>query len=161
MLAKLALNGRYKAVKKEHLGCKRAAQAHITRARKHRQDWMPSFNQLASGHLGQHLIATPVRQRPLCFSTRGTDSLSFHVSCSHSFPRLRRCAAPDLHAIKTSAEGIVDFSRPDLESLSAGLPQGWQAMWDKKTGDIYYGNPTTKQGTFKYNLDGGGVVLTL
>jgi len=35
-------------------------------------------------------------------------------------------------------------SRPDLESLSAGLPQGWQAMWDKKTGDIYYGNPTTK-----------------
>lgn len=34
--------------------------------------------------------------------------------------------------------------KPDLEALSVGLPSGWVAMWDKASGDIYYGNPTTK-----------------
>lgn len=35
-------------------------------------------------------------------------------------------------------------ARPDLDALSVGLPAGWRAMWDKGSGDIYYGNPTTK-----------------
>lgn len=30
--------------------------------------------------------------------------------------------------------------KPNLEVLSKGLPAGWRAMWDKNTGDIYYGN---------------------
>lgn len=30
--------------------------------------------------------------------------------------------------------------KPNLELLSKGLPAGWRAMWDKNTGDIYYGN---------------------
>lgn len=30
--------------------------------------------------------------------------------------------------------------KPNLELLSQGLPAGWRAMWDKNTGDIYYGN---------------------
>eukprot|EP00775_Hariotina_reticulata_P007012 gene7012-7226_t len=37
-------------------------------------------------------------------------------------------------------------TKPDLVALSVGLPSGWQAMWDVKSGDIYYGNPTTKVG---------------
>lgn len=35
-------------------------------------------------------------------------------------------------------------TKPDLDALSKALPPGWRAMWDKKTGDIYYGNPGTK-----------------
>ena len=37
-------------------------------------------------------------------------------------------------------------SKPDLEALSGGLPPGWKALWDKQSGEIYYGNPTTKVG---------------
>ena len=35
-------------------------------------------------------------------------------------------------------------TRPDLAAISVGLPPGWQAMWDKSSGDIYYGNLATK-----------------
>ena len=34
--------------------------------------------------------------------------------------------------------------KPNLELLSKGLPAGWRAMWDKSTGDIYYGNLKTR-----------------
>ena len=34
--------------------------------------------------------------------------------------------------------------KPNLEVLSKGLPAGWRAMWDKNTGDIYYGNVKTR-----------------
>ncbi|KAK9818113.1 hypothetical protein WJX72_007317 [[Myrmecia] bisecta] len=34
--------------------------------------------------------------------------------------------------------------KPDLDALSKGLPAGWRAMWDKASGDVYYGNLTTK-----------------
>jgi hypothetical protein len=46
-------------------------------------------------------------------------------------------------------------TKPDLGALSVGLPSGWQAMWDAKSGDIYYGNPTTKVG--KQVLNSGAV----
>ena len=36
--------------------------------------------------------------------------------------------------------------RPDLAALTAGLPAGWKAMWDKASKDVYYGNPSTKVG---------------
>ncbi|KXZ54170.1 hypothetical protein GPECTOR_5g267 [Gonium pectorale] len=40
---------------------------------------------------------------------------------------------------------VLNFkTRPDLDALSAGLPAGWRAMWDKGSGDVYYGNLTTK-----------------
>jgi hypothetical protein len=35
-------------------------------------------------------------------------------------------------------------TKPDLEALSAGLPRGWRAMWDKSSGDVYYGNPGSR-----------------
>jgi hypothetical protein len=35
-------------------------------------------------------------------------------------------------------------SQPDLELLGFGLPEGWQAMWDASSGDVYYGNVSTK-----------------
>lgn len=34
--------------------------------------------------------------------------------------------------------------KPNLELLSKGLPAGWRAMWDKNSGDIYYGNVKTR-----------------
>lgn len=34
--------------------------------------------------------------------------------------------------------------KPNLELLSKGLPAGWRAMWDKNSGDIYYGNLKTR-----------------
>lgn len=36
------------------------------------------------------------------------------------------------------------LSKPDLEALSVGLPAGWKARWDIKTGDIYYESSVTK-----------------
>jgi len=36
--------------------------------------------------------------------------------------------------------GMTADGKPNLGLLSKGLPAGWQAMWDKNTGDIYYGN---------------------
>lgn len=32
---------------------------------------------------------------------------------------------------------------PDLDLLSAGLPPGWQAMWDDTHAKVYYGNLDT------------------
>lgn len=50
----------------------------------------------------------------------------------------------------TAADGPAGIARsatkPDLDALSAGLPPGWRAMWDKASGDIYYGNLSTKVG---------------
>ena len=43
-------------------------------------------------------------------------------------------------------EPVKYASKPDLEALSVGLPQGWKALWDKKSSEIFYGNPTTKVG---------------
>lgn len=34
--------------------------------------------------------------------------------------------------------------KPNLELLSKGLPAGWRAMWDKTSGDIYYGSLKTR-----------------
>ena len=34
--------------------------------------------------------------------------------------------------------------KPDLALLSKELPSDWRAMWDKNTGDIYYGNLKTR-----------------
>lgn len=52
--------------------------------------------------------------------------------------------APKAAAVKA---GPLKFgSKPDLEALSVGLPPGWKALWDKKSGEIYYGNPSTKVG---------------
>ncbi len=45
------------------------------------------------------------------------------------------------------AGGVLNFkTKPDLDALSAGLPPGWRAMWDKSSGDVYYGNLATKVG---------------
>lgn len=37
-------------------------------------------------------------------------------------------------------------SMPDLDALSAGLPDGWRAMWDASSKGIYYGNLHTMVG---------------
>lgn len=44
----------------------------------------------------------------------------------------------------TKASATRSATRPDLDRLSLGLPPGWRAMWDKGSGDIYYGNLVTK-----------------
>lgn len=42
------------------------------------------------------------------------------------------------------AASVTADGKPDLDGLSKGLPAGWRAMWDKNTGDIYYGNLKTR-----------------
>ena len=39
---------------------------------------------------------------------------------------------------------VTADGKPNLELLSKGLPAGWRAMWDKNSGDIYYGNLKTR-----------------
>ncbi|WIA28537.1 hypothetical protein OEZ86_011079 [Tetradesmus obliquus] len=51
-------------------------------------------------------------------------------------------AAPQQDSIAAAGE---DAAAADLKAISVGLPAGWEAMWDKASGDIYYGNPTTKE----------------
>ena len=36
-------------------------------------------------------------------------------------------------------------SGPSLDAYNRGLPPGWQAFYDKGSGDVYYGNLKTKQ----------------
>jgi hypothetical protein len=50
---------------------------------------------------------------------------------------------------KDPVDNIADRTptAEDLEELSAGLPTGWQAMWDSTSGNVYYGNLVTKVGT--------------
>ena len=43
-----------------------------------------------------------------------------------------------------TAKALNFKDKPDLKALSVGLPPGWIAMWEKASGDVYYGNPTTK-----------------
>jgi hypothetical protein len=48
-------------------------------------------------------------------------------------------------ADSTSDSVVLHFkAQPDLEVLGIGLPEGWQAMWDATSGDVYYGNVSTK-----------------
>lgn len=59
-------------------------------------------------------------------------------------------AAGDGAAGSSSSKGnapsgvLNSRTKPDLEALSAGLPRGWRAMWDKSSGDVYYGNPGSR-----------------
>ena len=47
----------------------------------------------------------------------------------------QQAAAPKPQPVKYA-------SKPDLEALSGGLPPGWKALWDKKSGEIFYGHPS-------------------
>ncbi|DBB04500.1 TPA: hypothetical protein ACH3X1_012595 [Trebouxia sp. C0004] len=63
-----------------------------------------------------------------------------------SSPEAAPPAAPSQAATSPSQPGeaaelgMTADGKPNLGLLSKGLPAGWQAMWDKNTGDIYYGN---------------------
>ena len=48
-------------------------------------------------------------------------------------------------AATAKPEPVKYASKPDLEALSGGLPPGWKALWDKKSGEVFYGNPATKE----------------
>ena len=47
-------------------------------------------------------------------------------------------------AAADNAASLTADGKPDLDLLSEGLPAGWRAMWDRNTGDIYYGNLNTR-----------------
>ena len=49
-------------------------------------------------------------------------------------------AADSAQIDATADVSMTADGKPNLELLSKGLPAGWRAMWDKNTGDIYYGN---------------------
>ena len=66
------------------------------------------------------------KKRPL--SSASPDPLSQTIESADADPS----GAADI--------GMTADGKPNLELLSKGLPAGWRAMWDKNTGDIYYGN---------------------
>eukprot|EP00850_Spirogloea_muscicola_P016133 SM000129S26120 [mRNA] locus=s129:45826:51275:- [translate_table: standard] len=54
-------------------------------------------------------------------------------------------AAEDTAATTPPPSVAVESSRKEtLQELSRGLPSGWQAFFDQASGDVYYGNLTTK-----------------
>ncbi|KAH9313184.1 hypothetical protein KI387_028219 [Taxus chinensis] len=40
---------------------------------------------------------------------------------------------------KAESNGAVEKKKPNLADLSRDLPAGWQAFWDKSSGEVYYG----------------------
>uniref|UniRef100_A0A061QH10 Ww domain-containing isoform 1 n=1 Tax=Tetraselmis sp. GSL018 TaxID=582737 RepID=A0A061QH10_9CHLO len=61
--------------------------------------------------------------------------------------RARREQQRDSTAAAAAAESSAS-GRPDLAELSRGLPPGWQAMWDKASHEVYYGNLRTGETTW-------------
>lgn len=45
---------------------------------------------------------------------------------------------------QAAAAPVTYVEKPDLDALSAGLPPGWKALWDKTSKEIYYGCKATK-----------------
>jgi hypothetical protein len=45
---------------------------------------------------------------------------------------------------KREAAAAAAAEGPDLDALSEGLPDGWRAMYDKTSGQVYFGNLSTK-----------------
>lgn len=74
---------------------------------------------------------------------RDKSSSKSHDKAKKSGATSSAAAAP---GVKVDAQGYITNSktRPNLSALSAGLPEGWRAMWDQQSGDVYYGCPDTK-----------------
>ena len=53
-------------------------------------------------------------------------------------------ASPTAATAVAPAPTPAPDGRPDLAALTVGLPEGWKAMWDKQSKEVYYGNLTTK-----------------
>ena len=71
-------------------------------------------------------------------ATKGAPSTSSPDSASPS------PATASVQAAVTADLSMAADGKPNLELLSKGLPAGWRAMWDKNSGDIYYGNLKTR-----------------
>ena len=59
--------------------------------------------------------------------------------------RVKAAKKAEKRAAKKAAKAAAD-SGVDVVALSKGLPTGWQAMLDAASGDVYYGNLSTKVG---------------
>ena len=59
--------------------------------------------------------------------------------------RVKAAKRAEKRAAKKAAKAAAD-NGVDLGVLSKGLPTGWQAMLDATSGDVYYGNLSTKVG---------------
>lgn len=71
-------------------------------------------------------------------SSKGAPSRSSPDPASSS-PAAASAQVDESVDISMAADG-----KTNLELLSKGLPAGWRAMWDKNSGDIYYGNLKTR-----------------
>ena len=90
------------------------------------------------------------RMQPLSVDWR--EKLKANRKASSKGARSRsspEAASPSPGGGSAQADVAADVSltadgKPNLELLSKGLPAGWRAMWDKNTGDIYYGSLKTR-----------------
>mmetsp|Transcript_8244 Transcript_8244/g.30403 ORF Transcript_8244/g.30403 Transcript_8244/m.30403 type:complete len:623 (+) Transcript_8244:38-1906(+) len=61
----------------------------------------------------------------------------------------RLAQEPPTNARDGAGAATVDSSHPvqppDLSPYQVDLPEGWHAMWDAASGDVYYGNITTRE----------------
>ncbi len=55
-----------------------------------------------------------------------------------------RSAAAEANSTAADQPASAATGKPDLAALSKGLPEGWRAMWDAASGDVYFGNLGTK-----------------
>ena len=53
-------------------------------------------------------------------------------------------AAAEQRSTAADTSAAASAGPPDLDGLSAGLPEGWRAMWDAGHKRVYYGNLSTK-----------------
>lgn len=59
--------------------------------------------------------------------------------------RARLASEPSQATSDTVVEGN---QQPDLEEVTRGLPNGWQAYWDDSSKQVYYGNSVTSETTW-------------
>ena len=97
---------------------------------------------------GGYVPSQSVHKRLVPLARDGTDPPPLAQPLAGSWQdRVKAAKRAEKRAAKKAAKAAAD-SGVDLESLSKGLPTGWQAMLDAASGDVYYGNLSTKVGAW-------------
>ncbi|KAH7372476.1 hypothetical protein KP509_17G006200 [Ceratopteris richardii] len=63
----------------------------------------------------------------------------------------KEAAESSTAALSTTVTDNVEApksQKPNMTELSKGLPAGWEAYWDETSGEVYYGNLTTRETTW-------------
>ena len=82
--------------------------------------------------------------QPLAVDWRAKLKASKSKTARREAKAAARSAAAEASSSAATQPTPAATGKPDLAALSKGLPEGWRAMWDAASGDVYFGNLGTK-----------------